>query len=63
MSEHATVKLSEFEVPLIGIPKESTQETCFACGVIMHLNEAVITKGGKVVCPRCAKQLSEIICS
>ena len=50
------VKFGEWEVPLIGIPKESTQEQCEGCKQYFHLSEIALDADGK---PRCAKCLAK----
>jgi hypothetical protein len=52
-NKHATVKIGDYTIPLIGIPTEATDETCQRCGHTMHLSEAQIDQDGKVVCKDC----------
>ena len=54
MSDHATVKIGEHTVPLIGVDQSATQERCGGCGRTIHLSEAVLTPTGMPVCTRCA---------
>lgn len=51
--EYATVRLGEYTVPLIGIPKEATQEKCSRCGSPLHLADTVLDAKGHPCCKSC----------
>lgn len=53
MSQHATVPLGEYTVPLIGIPESATQEKCSRCGSICHLKDIVLDGKGHPCCQTC----------
>jgi len=36
-NKHAMVKVGEYEVPLIGIPKDATLEQCQGCKLLVNL--------------------------
>lgn len=53
MKKHATVKIGEYTIPLIGIPESSTQQKCFGCGKSFHLSDIKLDKKGNPYCPEC----------
>jgi hypothetical protein len=52
MTPHATAKLGEFTVPLIGIPKSATEDACDGCGALTHIRE-LFTDGTGFLCLKC----------
>ncbi len=51
-SDHATVKINNMDIPLIGIPTMGSQETCDICGNNeVHIQD--IEFDGKFKCPDC----------
>lgn len=52
--KHAEVKIGEFTIPLIGVPRNATLEECDCCHEIIVLSEAVITDK-QVLCRKCSK--------
>lgn len=52
-TEWATVPVGEYVVPLIGVPKEATQEKCSRCGAPLHLAETVLDEKGQPCCRSC----------
>lgn len=58
--KHASVKLGEYTVPLIGIPVNATQQKCSGCGKEFHLSDITLDKNGNPFCPKCLKPTSEI---
>lgn len=54
--KHATVRLSEYEVPLIGVPASATQEKCADCGKLFHLSEIELDLNGRHLCPVCKEK-------
>jgi len=57
--DHATVKLGEYTVPLIGIEFAATQEKCSQCQRSYHLSEIALDENCQ---PRCKACSSHIIC-
>lgn len=49
--KHATVRIGQYTIPLIGIPEDSTKETCDVCGVEFYLGD-VVFDGIKFYCPQ-----------
>lgn len=41
--KHATVRIDDMEIPLIGIPKDEVFETCDKCRKHFHLQDIVLT--------------------
>lgn len=54
--EWATVPAGEYMVPLIGVPKDATQEKCSQCGAPLHLAETVLDANGQPCCKTCVSQ-------
>lgn len=53
MAKHATVKVGEYTVPLIGVPPTATTEKCSQCGEARHLSELSLDEHGHPVCATC----------
>jgi hypothetical protein len=51
--EHATVRVGEYVVPLIGVPKEATQEKCAHCGSQSHLPDMALDAKWQPCCQTC----------
>ncbi len=52
--KHATVRLGEYTVPLIGIPPSATQAECERCHAIFHLADVKLhTESGEFLCDKC----------
>jgi len=51
--KHATVKVGEYTVPLIGVPEDATQQECETCGQSFHISEIELAANGKACCKRC----------
>ena len=51
--EHATVKVGDMEIPLIGISKKETQDVCDFCGVYFHLQDLKLSFDGEFLCENC----------
>ncbi len=51
--EHATVRVGDYVVPLIGVPKTATQEKCTRCGSKLHLADTVLDAKGQPCCQTC----------
>ncbi len=52
-AKHATVKLGEYVVPLIGIPESSTQQECHRCKKSFNLTEITLDEKGRPHCKKC----------
>lgn len=50
---HATVRIDGKEIPLIGIPPESTQQRCEVFGKSFHLCEIRFNYYGSPMCVGC----------
>lgn len=50
---HATVKLGDYTVPLLGVPPDATEETCEIRGRRCHLSEVKLDGEGYPLCPQC----------
>lgn len=51
--KHATVKLGDYTVPLIGIDENATKEQCDECKKVKHLSTIRITDQGRFQCLIC----------
>ena len=51
--DYATVRLGEYEVPLIGIPRTATEEKCSKCGLTFHLADVSMDENMNPVCKSC----------
>ena len=56
VDRHATVKIGDFTIPLIGIPHDATEAECDLCHDLFHIqslkwNEA----GSQLLCEKCRK--------
>lgn len=49
---HATVRLGDYQVPLIGIEKSATEEKCDGCRRTFHLSEIKLDQG-RFLCWSC----------
>lgn len=56
MNKHATVKLGEYTVPLIGIPHDATQQKCKRCRKSFHLSEIILDEKGAPLCRQCLEK-------
>lgn len=53
MSEHATVKVDGYIIPLIGVPKEATEGACEGCQKpTFHITDLELV-GTRMLCPEC----------
>lgn len=50
--KHATVKIGDYTIPLIGVDKSSTEDKCDLCGDIFHISSLIFT-GQQFLCERC----------
>jgi len=56
VSEHATVKVGDYTIPLIGVPKDASQQRCEGCKENFHLSEITLDTNGNPMCPGCLKK-------
>ena len=56
--KHATVKLGEHQIPLIGVPPDATDQKCEKCGKVVHLSDSNL-QGNKFLCGECLKQAGQ----
>jgi len=54
--KHATVKIGDFTVPLIGIKKDATQQECVKCKRSFHLSNIILDNKGEPHCKACIKK-------
>ncbi len=47
---HATTKIGDYVIPLIGIPESATDEKCDTCGAKLHISNAYLCSDGKIRC-------------
>lgn len=57
-SKWATVPTGEYVVPLIGVPKDATQEKCTHCGAPLHLSDTVLDAKGQPSCKTCVPEVT-----
>jgi len=51
---HATVKLGDYKIPLIGVPANATREFCDLCAFEGELLEINLAENGRqFLCDRC----------
>ncbi len=53
---HATVKIGEYTIPLIGVAEDATKERCDKCLKYFHLS--LIGYDGRFLCQPCRDSLS-----
>lgn len=51
--KHATVKIGDYTVPLIGIAQDATQQDCAKCKKLFHLSEIKLSERGEPLCLKC----------
>jgi hypothetical protein len=51
--KHATVKIGEYTVPLIGVPQNATEETCDKCGKKCHIGDMTLGEDMTTTCQQC----------
>lgn len=54
--KHATVEVSGYKIPLIGIPKSATQFQCQKCGSKFDRPDKVILTVQRFLCEKCRKK-------
>ncbi len=53
---HATVKIGEYEIPLIGVPIAATEMECELCHKIVHISQVRLNhEGTQFLCDKCSK--------
>lgn len=53
--KHATVKIDNMEIPLIGIPKDSSDEICDRCHKSFHIQDIILTDS-QFLCKVCMNE-------
>lgn len=62
--EHATVKIGEHIIPLIGIPPSATDLECEFCYNIFHITDVHLNREGThFLCKECRKRNHELYMS
>lgn len=52
--KHATVKIGDYDIPLIGIPPDATLEECDLCGYLFNLRQVQVSENGRqILCDKC----------
>ncbi len=51
--KHATVRIGEYTVPLIGVPKDATREKCCKCGKKFYIGDMTVDAKFNPVCKKC----------
>jgi hypothetical protein len=51
--KHASVRIDNWNIPLIGIPPSATIQACTKCGMDRHLQDVVLDHDGNPVCRNC----------
>jgi hypothetical protein len=52
--KHATVKIGEYTIPLLGIPQDASEQICDQCKLPKHITE-VAFDGKQFICGDCLK--------
>lgn len=60
MTKHATVRIGEYVIPLIGIHEDATQSECESCGRMTHISDLKLV-GDRFVCERCGEEEGETL--
>jgi hypothetical protein len=55
-SRHATVRVGDYEIPLIGVPRSATDGMCEGCYKTFHITELGLTEDNRTLCAQCAKK-------
>jgi hypothetical protein len=58
--EHATIKLGEYTIPLIGLPVSCVRETCDRCKKEFHIQEVEFIEYG-ILCFDCKLLLNATV--
>jgi hypothetical protein len=55
---HATVKIGDYTIPLIGIPLSATEMECDLCHDIFHINDVhLMFEGKQFLCQKCRSDI------
>lgn len=58
--KHATVSVSGYEIPLIGIAPDATLEVCDLCGDYFNIRQVQVSENGRqILCAKCLTQRSQ----
>lgn len=58
--KHATVRLGEYEIPLVGIPVSSTEGLCAACGKKFYILDLRLDGHARPTCFKCLEKNPEL---
>lgn len=59
--KHATVKIGDYTIPLIGIGESATQDNCDKCGTLIHITELQFQADGvTLLCKKCGKKKGKL---
>lgn len=61
MKQHATIRLGDYNIPLIGIAAEATTEKCDLCRAPIHIQGVRLT-GVQFICFRCVEDKHTVKC-
>lgn len=57
--KHATIKIGEYEIPLIGIPLSATEMECELCHDIFHITGVQLNEeGNQFLCKKCREDFN-----
>jgi hypothetical protein len=51
--DHATVRIGEYTVPLIGVPPDASKDKCQVCGLEFYIGDMVLDGAGRTLCQKC----------
>ncbi len=51
--KHATVRIGEYTVPLIGVPKDATRDECSGCKRMFYIGDLIVDGDFKLLCKTC----------
>jgi len=54
-TKHPTVKIGEYTIPLIGLPRDATLQECESCHRQFYIGDIIFT-GKKFLCVRCQQR-------
>lgn len=54
-NKHATVKIGDYTIPLIGVPESASLEECDLCHDTFPLRVMVLSEAGQLLCPKHAE--------
>ncbi len=51
--KHATVRIGEYTVPLIGVPKNASRDECSKCKRMFYIGDLIADANFKLLCKTC----------